>query len=106
MHWWPGWARSPFRLGSGSDGSGGDARHVRRGSFAATDPMGYNPCMTAEGGAGTAAPSESDERFLGIYLNDHWAGQAAGKSLARRILGSNRESALGAYLNELLSELE
>jgi hypothetical protein len=43
---------------------------------------------------------------LRIYLNDHRAGAAAGITTARRSARHNRGSALGATLEQLVSELE
>jgi hypothetical protein len=57
-------------------------------------------------GSSDEAIASTDDRFLRIYLNDHWAGQAAGRSLAQRILGSNRESPLGEYMRDLLGEMD
>lgn len=55
-----------------------------------------------------ADPEGADEagRFLRIYLNDHWAGQAAGRKLAERLQASNRDTPLGQYASDLLSEIQ
>lgn len=45
-------------------------------------------------------------KLLRIYLNDHLAGSMAGRELAKRCLSNNRGNALGAYLEELLPEIE
>jgi hypothetical protein len=49
--------------------------------------------------------SEPDE-LLGIYLNDHRAGAAAGTALARRCLHNNRSNALGIELAGLVTEIK
>ena len=46
-----------------------------------------------------------DKKLLGIYLNDHLAGATVGRELAKRALGSNRDSELGAFLERLLGEI-
>lgn len=48
----------------------------------------------------------SDDRYLHIYLNDHAAGQAAGRQLTRRALANNRGTPLGDYLERFLAEIE
>jgi hypothetical protein len=45
-------------------------------------------------------------KLLRIYLNDHLAGSAAGRELAKRCLSNNHENALGRYLEELLPQIE
>jgi hypothetical protein len=47
-----------------------------------------------------------DRQLLGIYLNDHLAGACAGVGLARRFRASNRGTALGRTLDELVDEIE
>jgi hypothetical protein len=47
-----------------------------------------------------------NRKHLGIYLNDHLAGAAAGEALARRCLANNRGSVLGAFLEGLVTEIE
>jgi hypothetical protein len=44
-------------------------------------------------------------RYLPIYLNDHLFGSIAGIELCRRTLRENRDSELGAFLEQLLTEL-
>lgn len=44
--------------------------------------------------------------LLTIYLNDHLAGATLGVELVKRCLGENAGSALGAFLRELLEEVE
>ncbi len=44
-------------------------------------------------------------RLLRIYLNDHLMGAAAAIELARRSLHNNRGTPLGAFLEELLTEI-
>jgi hypothetical protein len=45
-------------------------------------------------------------KLLRIYLNDHLAGSAAGRELAKRCLKNNAGNALGRYLHELLPQIE
>jgi hypothetical protein len=45
-------------------------------------------------------------KLLRIYLNDHLAGSAAGRELAKRCLTKNRGNPLGKYLEELLPQIE
>ncbi|MFN2489180.1 MAG: hypothetical protein ABR529_05500 [Actinomycetota bacterium] len=40
----------------------------------------------------------SNDKLLRIYLTDHLAGAAGGVELAKRCLSSNKENALGGYL--------
>ena len=47
-----------------------------------------------------------DVKLLGIYLNDHLAGSAAGLELARRAARENRSTPLGDFLATLATELE
>jgi hypothetical protein len=47
-----------------------------------------------------------DRKLLGIYLNDHLAGSSLGLSLARRALGGNRATDIGAFLQGLVEEIE
>jgi len=44
-------------------------------------------------------------RYLGIYINDHRAGGAAGLALARRCLSENEHSALGETLRHIVDEI-
>jgi hypothetical protein len=44
-------------------------------------------------------------RLLRIYLNDHLTGAVAASELARRALASNRGTALGAFLQQLLDDI-
>ncbi|HEU4739913.1 MAG TPA: hypothetical protein VFS54_12650 [Solirubrobacterales bacterium] len=49
----------------------------------------------------------SDNRYLGIYLNDHLAGAAGGVELARRLRSSNNgDPELGEPLARLCAEIE
>lgn len=51
--------------------------------------------------------SAGDDRYLGIYLNDHLAGAAGGVELARRLVSSNRsDPELGEPLARLCAEIE
>jgi hypothetical protein len=47
-----------------------------------------------------------DVKLLGIYLNDHLAGSAAGLELARRAARENRGTPLGDFLSTLATELQ
>jgi hypothetical protein len=47
----------------------------------------------------------TDDRLLGIYLNDHLAGSSAVRERCQAARDSNRGSELGAFLDELLGEL-
>jgi hypothetical protein len=46
------------------------------------------------------------DRLLGIYLNDHLAGEVAGRELAQRCRDSNSDTDLGRYLDQFLAELK
>jgi hypothetical protein len=48
----------------------------------------------------------TDDNLLRIYVNDHLAALVGGIRLARRSRSKNRDSLLGAYLSELVSELK
>ena len=45
-------------------------------------------------------------RYLSIYLQDHLAGAVGGLELARRAVSSNRGNEYGAFLEQLLRDLE
>jgi hypothetical protein len=47
-----------------------------------------------------------NRKLLGIYLNDHLGGSAAGLALARRSLRANRGTELGTFLERLTAEIE
>jgi hypothetical protein len=47
-----------------------------------------------------------DERYLGIYLNDHLAGAVVGLQLARRTLQQNPEGALADFVRVFAREIE
>jgi hypothetical protein len=47
-----------------------------------------------------------NQRLLNIYLNDHLAGATIGIELARRCRSNNQGTALGAYLDALIAEIE
>jgi len=47
-----------------------------------------------------------NQKRLTIYLQDHFAASTAGLELARRVHASNREGDLGAFLGELVAEIE
>ena len=51
------------------------------------------------------SPTSDAQRFLRIYLGDHWAGQAAGRKLAERCLHNNRGTPVGEYLERFLEQL-
>jgi hypothetical protein len=44
--------------------------------------------------------------LLEVYLDDHLAAGTAGLALARRCLGNNPDNELGAYLRQMVDELE
>jgi hypothetical protein len=46
------------------------------------------------------------EMLLAIYLNDHLAGATAGRDLARRAAGSNRDSTHGPFLADLADQID
>jgi hypothetical protein len=48
----------------------------------------------------------SEERFLGIYLNDHLAGAIAGSELAKRAARNNEGTPLGTFLARLTTDIE
>jgi hypothetical protein len=48
----------------------------------------------------------SEERFLGIYLNDHLAGAIAGSQLAKRAARNNEGTPLGTFLARLTTDIE
>jgi hypothetical protein len=47
----------------------------------------------------------TDDRLLGIYLNDHLAGATAGLELAKRIAGAHKDEVYGDTLAELAAEI-
>ena len=47
-----------------------------------------------------------DEKLLGIYLNDHFAGSVVGVELARRAAKSNSGTGLGTFLEGRVGEIE
>ena len=47
-----------------------------------------------------------EPKLLGIYLNDHLGGATVGVELAKRTWRANRAGELGAYLEQLVRELE
>jgi hypothetical protein len=47
-----------------------------------------------------------NRKRLAIYLQDHLAGSTAGLELARRVHASNGDGEFGAFLEELVSEIE
>lgn len=48
----------------------------------------------------------SEERLLGIYLNDHLAGAIAGWELAKRASKNNEGTPLGAFLSRLTNDID
>jgi hypothetical protein len=48
----------------------------------------------------------SEERFLGIYLNDHLAGAIAGSELAKRAARNNEGTPLGTFLARLTTDID
>lgn len=52
-------------------------------------------------------PSSGEDRFLAIYLNDHFAGSTGGVDLARRLRSSNQGDAeLSSALAQICTEIE
>jgi hypothetical protein len=47
-----------------------------------------------------------NQRFLGIYLNDHVAGAIAGREVAKRAVQNNSDGPLGTFLRSLLGDIE
>jgi hypothetical protein len=47
----------------------------------------------------------TDDRLLGIYLNDHLAGASAGRDRCRSARDANGDSELGRFLDHLLGEI-
>lgn len=47
-----------------------------------------------------------NRKLLGIYLNDHLGGSAAGLALARRSLRANQGTELGDFLERLAREID
>ncbi len=48
----------------------------------------------------------SEDRFLGIYLNDHLAGAIAGLELAKRAARNNEGTPLGTFLARLTTDID
>lgn len=46
-----------------------------------------------------------NERYLAVYLNDHFAGAVVGYELANRAASSNEGNGYGAFLSELAHEI-
>jgi hypothetical protein len=53
-----------------------------------------------------SAVNNLGEMLLAIYLNDHLAGATAGRELARRAAGSNRDSSHGSFLADLADQID
>jgi hypothetical protein len=49
--------------------------------------------------------TSSDDRLLGIYLNDHLAGSTAGVELAKRVAGETRGQAPGEVMGRLAGQI-
>ena len=47
-----------------------------------------------------------DDRLLGIYLNDHFAGSTAGLELARRTASNNAGTRYESFLRDLVQAIE
>jgi hypothetical protein len=47
-----------------------------------------------------------DDKYTPIYLNDHLAGATAGLSLAKRALGSNRDTQFEPVLERIVREID
>jgi hypothetical protein len=45
------------------------------------------------------------DKYLGIYLNDHFGGSTAGVELAKRIRGGSEGTELGAFMERLVEEI-
>ena len=48
----------------------------------------------------------TQQKYLRIYLNDHFAGATVGYELAKRTYSNNQSGALGTFLRRLITELE
>jgi hypothetical protein len=55
--------------------------------------------------ASITSKTGSEPDLLGIYLNDHLAGLTVEVELARRVVGSHRDSDIGAALEPLTAEI-
>jgi hypothetical protein len=49
--------------------------------------------------------SQTERKFLGIYLNDHLAGSRAGLDLARGLASADGDAEVGSVLRELAAEI-
>lgn len=56
----------------------------------------------------TSRPGESrsDRKLLEIYLDDHWAGAAAGRALAHRLYANNRNTEWNDRLLDLANQID
>lgn len=50
--------------------------------------------------------ADAATEFLGIYLNDHWAGAAAGRALAHRVAKENSDRSWGPDLVWLAEQID
>lgn len=50
--------------------------------------------------------NDRDMRLVEIYLDDHWAGAAAGIAVARRLAANNSNTQWGARLSDLVDQIE
>jgi hypothetical protein len=50
--------------------------------------------------------SRSGRKLLQIYLDDHWAGAAAGRALAQRLFANNRNTEWGDRLLDLVNQID
>ncbi|MGI8517161.1 MAG: hypothetical protein ACR2ME_02285 [Acidimicrobiia bacterium] len=53
-----------------------------------------------------APESPAKFEFLAPYLNDHWAGAAAGCRLAQRLAAKSRKTSWGGQLAEIFDQIE
>jgi hypothetical protein len=49
--------------------------------------------------------ASDNDRYLGIYLNDHLGGSTVGLELAKRIRDENEGTELGAFMDPLVEEI-
>jgi hypothetical protein len=58
--------------------------------------------MSTSGSGG----SRFDRKLMEIYLDDHWAGAAAGRALAQRLYANNRKTEWGDRLLDLVNQID
>src|SRR3954447_16003088 len=103
--------------GSGSEGGGSSASHLstrkiiwyssylERFQTRVSDPRRRKPRIGPDVRAGTRRGMPND-KLLAIYLNDHLAGSTAALELAKRALGSNRDTQFEPALERLVREID